>query len=1009
MQQGISQNFTTTLNFNIDDEIFIVLPHKGEINFKGFAQTEELSQNDNIQQPLKSIANELVQKTIPIRQSWVLLKEAHQFNLPPSYFKKKIVISRDNDEDQIKKVVNQYDFIPYVQFDDEQLNQIWKEATFDVIQQNNRNTKNRWIVSKWIVKGTKNIKNSFNKDMLKAQDCVTGLGDFIYNKKNFNKLWNFSIVHGIYLIIKKSLLIPSLFIGYREVIGDTSTKAAQIQVEKERQLSLRNKNLNFAIYQYFYHTQESQSAIKLKVDYIKNQLKNFEQDCWKIAALLSDRHINQNNQNNKEFRNLQEKYQIIYDSNKDIEELISEQLNNAQNRYLQKNTIDLPEPAIKQIQDILECYKLQKYYQELLKNELANYENEVIQQYEKDFFFLNKQNHREEYIKETLKLKKKNLKKQYYNQMIQELSQKNIVDRNIYIEFIENKQKYKNRVKEIKKIAKEQFSRPNIAFYIVRLVVPPYPIILEGNKYFFLKIINYEVNSSYYFWKFLSFCLLYFTIIINSYYLFYQFGIYGHFGLKALFSIEKFYNDKKINSLTGEVTEDELIETICSTMRQIYRGMEKSRREFEESEDSDMFGKGCLRICNLIEVYIFRFLFVGVFCTLILKPMLILLISSILFFIFITSFMWAGFAVIIKWMVCLLFFDIDTAERHEYNEIDYIHWFMPLFRAFLDIMIGIVEIMVCFICLLIFPIFAIFTILFGILRFIVRYIYDCFMMIFVYCCGRVPYRSGCLAWRVGGDNIQKKIIYNYHKLTNEELILLTARELERYILEEYQNRIIIAIQQPEKFINNSLQPFFNRFSAQYQCIDQNSKLLLDQLSIKIAKLKSLHPELDSETKKYIKYTVNELQEIKLFLITFLIEQINLKNMHSFIWKRTGLQIGEYQGLIDIIITQIFGNDVIIKPEELVQEVQIKVEKEKGIGEQIERAMLGQVNLNQPNKLIIEQKKEIPQQITKKVHKQFIPISEIFDKIWLAQQTNQEWSSLINKDMRFLLNYSLKNE
>lgn len=80
-------------------------------------------------------------------------------------------------------------------------------------------------------------------------------------------------------------------------------------------------------------------------------------------------------------------------------------------------------------------------------------------------------------------------------------------------------------------------------------------------------------------------------------------------------------------------------------------------------------------------------------------------------------------------MVCLLFFDIDTAERHEYNEIDYIHCFMPLFRAFLDIIIGMVEIMVCFICLLIFPIFAIFIILFGILRFIVRYIYDCFMMI----------------------------------------------------------------------------------------------------------------------------------------------------------------------------------------------------------------------------------------------------------------------------------------
>lgn len=80
-------------------------------------------------------------------------------------------------------------------------------------------------------------------------------------------------------------------------------------------------------------------------------------------------------------------------------------------------------------------------------------------------------------------------------------------------------------------------------------------------------------------------------------------------------------------------------------------------------------------------------------------------------------------------MICLLIYDIDTADRNEYNELDYIHCCMPLFRAFLDIIIGIVEIMVCLISLLIFPLFAILIILFGILRFIVRYIYDCFMMI----------------------------------------------------------------------------------------------------------------------------------------------------------------------------------------------------------------------------------------------------------------------------------------
>ncbi|CAD8097571.1 unnamed protein product [Paramecium sonneborni] len=1009
MLKGISEKFTTNLNFNIDDDNFYVLPTKGEINFKGYAQAEELSQNDNIQQPLKFIANELVEKTINIRQSWIISKQAFNFNIPPSYFKKKILIQRNNDQHQLKKEINQYDFDPYVQFDDNQLNQIRKDGSFDVWSKNNRNKKYKWIISRWIVKGTKNIRNSFYKDMLKVEDCLTGLGDFIFNEDKFDSLWNFSIVHGLYVIYKKTILIPSVFIGYREVTGNISTKSAQIAVERERQQLLRKKNLNFSIYKYLFHTQETQSATKMRVDYIKNQLKTFEQDCWKIASLLSDIHLNPNHLHNYEFTNLQEKYNIFYDQNKDIDELTSEQLYNAQQTFFQKVNLDVPQDVIKHILDIIECYKLQRYYQDLLKNELANYENEVIEQYEKEFFFLSKQNHRTKNIKAALKKKKKNLKQQYYSQMIQELTQKNIIDRNIYVEFMENKIKYKNRVKDIKKMAKEKFKNPNITIQLTRMIAPPYPIIQEGNRFVFLKEINYLVTSKYYFWKFTSFCLLYFTLIANSYYVFYQFGIMGPYGLSALFLVEPFYCDQVINEQTGEIINDELIQTVCSTLKLVYKGMRKSRQEFENSEDSGMFGKGCLRICNLIEVYIFRFLFVGVFCTLILKPMLIIFFSISLFFVFITSFMWAGFVATIKWMICLLFHDYEVIARIEFNELDYIHFCMPLFRAILDIMIGMAEIIVCLLCLVIFPFFAILIFLYGILKYAIRSIYDCFMMTFVYCCGRVPYRSGCLAWKVGGDNIQKKIIYNYHKLTNDELQLLVAREIEKYILEEYQHRIVTTIKQPERDINTNLQPFFNNFNAKYQCDDKNSKLLLDQLSVKIAKQISLHPVLDQETKKYIKYTENELNEIKLFLKPFIIEQINLKNMHSFIWKRTGLQIGEYSALVDIIVNSIFGLEILIPKEEIIQEVQIKVEKEKGFTEQIERALNGQVNLNQPEKYILEENKEFKKCIQKKVYKQFILFSEMLDKIWMAQSTSQEWSTLNNKDLRFLLNYSLKDE
>ncbi|CAK88606.1 unnamed protein product (macronuclear) [Paramecium tetraurelia] len=1006
MQKGISENFTTNHNFSIDDVKFYVLPPQGEINFKGNANEEELSQNDHIQQPLKSIANELIEKTIPIRQSWVLSKQAHQFNLPPSYFKQKVVIQRNNDKHLIQKEINQNDFVPYLDFDNHQLHQIRQEGVFDVYSKNNPNIKYRWILSRWVVKGTKNIRNTFYKDMLKAQDCLTGLGDFIYTKENFDSLWNYSIVHGLYTIIKKTLLIPSLFIGYREMILKYSEKQAQIQVESKRQLSLRNKNLNFSIYQYLYHTPATQSATQFKVDDLKNQLKQFEQDCWKIVALLSDKYINRQNQNIYEQRNLEEKYHIIYDQNKDIEELINEQLNNAQRRFVQQNSLDMPEGALKQILDIAECQQLQRYYKDLLKNSLADYENQVTEQYEKQFFFLNKPAHRKQYINEKLKIRKKNLKGQYYNQMIQELAQQNILDRNIFIEFTENKKKYKQKVKEFVKQKKQS---PNITYLITRFALPPYPIIYEENKFELVKEVSYKVTSKYFGWKLNSLCIIYYMLISDSYYWFYQFGIMGSFGLNSLFSIKPFYNDKKINELTGEVIEVELVQTICSTLNQVYKGMRQSRKEFEELESSGLFGKGCQRIYNLLEVYVFRFLFVGVFYTLILQPILILFFSAFLFFLFITSFIWAFFLAVLRLMVCILIYDFETAFRIEFKELNNIHSILPLFRVFVDIMIGMLEVLACLICLLILPLFAMIVILFGIIRYMIRSMYDCFMMTFVYCCGRVPRRSGCLVWRLEGDNGQKKIVYNYHKLSSEEFQILAAREIEKYIIQEYQNRLIINIQKPEKEINRYLQPFFKFFNATYQIEDKNSKLLQEQLAAKIANLNQNQPVLDKETKKYIKFSENELSEIKHFLKIFVIEQLNLKNMHSYIWKQTGLQIGQFSELVDIILKQIFGNEILIPNKELIQEAQFKVEKEKGFGQQIERAMNGEVNLNKPVKYILEKKQDIKLQITKKVYKIFIPISEMLDKIWAAQQTQQEWSSLSRKDLRFLLNYSLINE
>lgn len=79
-------------------------------------------------------------------------------------------------------------------------------------------------------------------------------------------------------------------------------------------------------------------------------------------------------------------------------------------------------------------------------------------------------------------------------------------------------------------------------------------------------------------------------------------------------------------------------------------------------------------------------------------------------------------------MICLLIYDFETANRIKFHNLDNIHHFLPLFRVLFDVMLGMLEILVSFICLIIFPLLALIIILFGIIRYMIRYIYDCFMM-----------------------------------------------------------------------------------------------------------------------------------------------------------------------------------------------------------------------------------------------------------------------------------------
>lgn len=83
--------------------------------------------------------------------------------------------------------------------------------------------------------------------------------------------------------------------------------------------------------------------------------------------------------------------------------------------------------------------------------------------------------------------------------------------------------------------------------------------------------------------------------------------------------------------------------------------MRDSRNEFENAPDTGFFGKNCARICNLCEVYIFRFLIVGVLIVIIIIPIIIIINFVVSLTLAITAFAWIPIFLIF-WYIFIIYF-----------------------------------------------------------------------------------------------------------------------------------------------------------------------------------------------------------------------------------------------------------------------------------------------------------------------------------------------------------------
>lgn len=85
--------------------------------------------------------------------------------------------------------------------------------------------------------------------------------------------------------------------------------------------------------------------------------------------------------------------------------------------------------------------------------------------------------------------------------------------------------------------------------------------------------------------------------------------------------------------------------------------------------------------------------------------------------------------------------------------------------------------------LLLHPIVAGLVVVWAVLRFLFRSLYDKFMFCTVSCCGRSPVRDTGIAWKISGPGLSRQY---YQSIKEGDVYVLVIAELEKYMLEEFE-------------------------------------------------------------------------------------------------------------------------------------------------------------------------------------------------------------------------------
>ena len=778
-----------------------------------------------------------------------------------------------------------------------QLKSIRETGEFEV-KSNIESFPYKWKISKWVTKGTENIKESFFDDLSVSYYLLYCLKyRFMYKSESFGNFgdgieFEASIPNGALSIINSIENLLSLFIGTPRFVRSKDETQIKHDIYFQFIQEFIKKNPEF------------------KVDFFNPTKK---QICYN--ALIQNWVIFWLSKNI-------ELEQTLYDDNNDTD-LILLELRRLHNEHLVSfieaaTNSEYGEGNAKLIFDEQSASLMI----ELIKSLFIYHESHSINsiEKEKDLEILRKDIKKTFYIKSRIneinsmlfdslsKPINEKYEKKIQEEICYKLSEYNFQNANLlYQSNLEYKKSFNSKLETNLSKAKYVYT-PKYTIEVKRLLCPKFRVVQEQRRnyanngyytvYHLEKSTTTTVSSYCPFWRFQLLLLRFLLYTWNIWLISLKLGTKSCLGFYALF-FYTLYIDYTIDSETGVVSECTETATYPNTLHALCKWIRRSRDEFESSSDEGFFGKACGRIFNLISNYFFKMFLVGL-SLLIFYPILIILNTVFYLLIFIMSPIIALLFALIRYLVTMLIYDTDGYDQND-NHI-FLLFFYIIFRL---LIFGVFQIIFSILLIVFQPLLSVIIVIWGILRYLTRHFYDCFMFCIVKCFAKVPKTNTKLCYMVSGPGVSRQL-YNY--LPIEDAMTLVHGELEKIQLIKFEEELHYKLEAPQRNFNTYVETELIKHHLRFTQTESLSRSISEAKSILsrcISERKSLYPRINIT----FKYSLEELNILKKSSRDYIKGYVSSHEM-GYVFKKYNIAENSWIRLTEIILKNALGNNIL---------------------------------------------------------------------------------------------------